>query len=180
MSLFKRKKYLFILLIGVFLVGCSFQPAWVAKNQKTEILWERVDFIEAKTSNEFRLNRYLVSRLGKAIDAELLLTYELFTETKRSALSFDGKAFRIVIHPRPFARGQNVGVRPARHVARRSGPRGRGPRSDARAHQRAAARARAPPRRCACGGRATPARSPSCGRSSDILSISSWYVSLFL
>jgi hypothetical protein len=36
--------------------------------------------------------------LGKAIDAELLLTYELFTETKRSALSFDGKAFRIVIH----------------------------------------------------------------------------------
>ena len=52
MSLFKKKKYLFTLLIGVFLVGCSFQPAWVAKNQKAEILWERVDFIEAKTSNK--------------------------------------------------------------------------------------------------------------------------------
>ena len=98
MSLFKKDKYLFALLIGVFLVGCSFQPAWAPKNQKAKILWERVDFKEAKTSNEFRLNRYLVSRLGKAIDAELLLTYELFTETKRSALSFDGKAFRIVIH----------------------------------------------------------------------------------
>ena len=98
MSLFKKDKYLFALLIGVFLVGCSFQPAWVSKNQKAKILWERIDFKEAKTSNEFRLNRHLVSRLGKAIDAELLLTYELFTETKRSALSFDGKAFRILIH----------------------------------------------------------------------------------
>jgi hypothetical protein len=36
--------------------------------------------------------------LGKAADAELFLKYELFTETKRSALSFDGKAFRIRIH----------------------------------------------------------------------------------
>ena len=98
MSLFKKDKYLFALLIGVFLVGCSFQPAWVSKNQKAKILWERIDFKEAKNSNEFRLNRHLVSRLGKAIDAELLLTYELFTETKRSALSFDGKAFRILIH----------------------------------------------------------------------------------
>jgi LPS-assembly lipoprotein len=98
MSLFKKKKYLFNLLIGVFLVGCSFQPAWVSKNQKAKILWERIDFKEAKNSNEFRLNRHLVSRLGKAIDAELLLKYELFTETKRSALSFDGKAFRILIH----------------------------------------------------------------------------------
>ena len=70
MLLFKKKKYLFTLLICVFLVGCSFQPAWVAKNQKAEILWERVDFIEAKTSNEFLLNRYLASRLGKATDAE--------------------------------------------------------------------------------------------------------------
>ena len=98
MSLFKKKQYLFTLLISVFLVGCSFQPAWVAKNQKAEILWERVDFKEAKTSNEFRLNRYLASRLGKAADAELFLKYELFTEAKRSALSFDGKAFRIRIH----------------------------------------------------------------------------------
>jgi LPS-assembly lipoprotein len=62
------------------------------------MLWERIDFKEAKTSNEFRLNRYLASRLGKSDDAELLLKYELFTETKRSALSFDGKAFRIRIH----------------------------------------------------------------------------------
>lgn len=98
MSLFKKDKYLFALLIGVFLVGCSFQPAWVPKNQKAKILWERVDFKEAKTSNEFRLNRYLASRLGKASDAELFLKYELFTETKRSAFSFDGKAFRIRIH----------------------------------------------------------------------------------
>ena len=79
-------------------MGCSFQPAWVPTNQKAKILWERVDFKEAKTSNEFRLNRYLISRLGEAADAELLLKYELFTETKRSALSFDGKAFRIRIH----------------------------------------------------------------------------------
>ena len=98
MSLFKKKKYLFSILIGVFLVGCSFQPAWVPKNQKAKILWERVDFNEAKNSNEYRLNRYLVSRLGKAADAELFLKYELFTDTKRSALSFDGKAFRIRIH----------------------------------------------------------------------------------
>ena len=98
MSLFKKKKYLFTILIGVFLLGCSFQPAWVPKNQKAKILWERVDFNEAKTSNEFRLNHYLASRLGKAADAELFLKYELFTETKRSALSFDGKAFRIRIH----------------------------------------------------------------------------------
>lgn len=79
-------------------MGCSFQPAWVTENQKTKILWERIDFKEAKTTNEFRLNHYLESRLGKADDAELFLKYELFTESKRSALSFDGKAFRIRIH----------------------------------------------------------------------------------
>ena len=98
MSLFRKKKYFFTLLIGVFLVDCSFQPAWVAKNQKAKILWTQIDFKEAKTRNEFHLNRHLVSRLGKANDAELFLKYELFLETKRSALSFDGKAFRIRIH----------------------------------------------------------------------------------
>jgi LPS-assembly lipoprotein len=98
MSLFNNKKHLFNLLISVFLVGCSFQPAWVAKNQNAKILWQRIDFKEAKTSNEFGLNQYLASRLGKGDDAELFLKYELFTETKRSALSFDGKAYRIRIH----------------------------------------------------------------------------------
>ena len=98
MLLFKKKKYFFTLFLYVFITGCSFEPAWVAKNQKAKMLWERVDFKEAKTSNEFRLNRYLASRLGKSDDPELLLKYELFTETKRSALSFDGKAFRIRIY----------------------------------------------------------------------------------
>jgi len=79
-------------------VSCSFEPAWVAGDNKAKILWQKVDLKEPKTSNEFRLNRYLISRIGDAEDAEFFLKYELFTETKRTALSFDGKAYRIRIH----------------------------------------------------------------------------------
>ena len=98
MLLFDKKKYLFALLLGVFVAACSFEPAWMAKDQKAKILWQNIDLKEPKTSNEFHLNRHLASRLGKAEDSELFLKYELFTETKRAALSFDGKANRIRIH----------------------------------------------------------------------------------
>ena len=97
MLLFNKQKYLHGLLFGVFIASCSFEPAWIAKDNKTKILWQRVDIKEPITSNEFRLNRYLASRIGDAKDAEFSLEYELFTETKRTALSFDGKAYRIRI-----------------------------------------------------------------------------------
>ena len=70
----------------------------MAGNNTSKILWQKIDLKEPKTSNEFRLNRYLVSRVGDAKDAKFLLKYELFTDTKRTALSFDGKAYRIRIH----------------------------------------------------------------------------------
>ena len=98
MLLFDKKRYLFALLLSIFVAACSFEPAWISKNQKAKIFWRNVDLKEPKTSNEFRLNRHLASRLGKAHDSELLLKYELFTDTKRAALSFDGKAYRIRIH----------------------------------------------------------------------------------
>ena len=98
MLLFDKKKYLFALLLGVFITACSFEPAWMAQDQKVKILWQKVDIENPKTSNEFHLNRHLASRLGNAKDSKLFLKYELFTETKRTALSFDGKAYRIRIH----------------------------------------------------------------------------------
>ena len=98
MLLFDKKKYIFPLLISIFISSCSFEPAWIAGNNKAKTLWQKVDLKESKTSNEFRLNRYLVSRFGDAEDAEFLLKYQLFTETKRTAFSFDGKAYRIRIH----------------------------------------------------------------------------------
>ena len=97
MLLFDKKKYIFALLLSVSIVGCSFEPAWVAGNNKAKIFWQKIDLKEPKTSSEFRLNRYLVSRVGDAKDAEFFLEYELSTETKRTALSFDGKAYRIRI-----------------------------------------------------------------------------------
>ncbi len=97
MLLFNKQKYLLALLFGVFIASCSFEPAWIAKDNKTKLLWQRVDIKEPITSNEFRLNRYLTSRIGDAMDAEFFLEYELSTETKRTALSFDGKAYRIRI-----------------------------------------------------------------------------------
>ena len=97
MLLFDKKKYIFSLLLSVFIASCSFEPAWIAGNNKAKIFWQKIDLKEPKTSNEFRLNRYLVSRFGDAEDAEFFLEYELFTETKRTALSFDGKAYRIRI-----------------------------------------------------------------------------------
>ena len=97
MLLFDKKKYIFSILLSVFLVGCSFEPAWIAGNNKAKMFWQKIELNEPKTSNEFRLNRYLVSRVGDAKDAEFFLKYELFTETKRTALSFDGKAYRIRI-----------------------------------------------------------------------------------
>ena len=98
MLLFDKKKYIFCFLLSIFIASCSFEPAWVAGDNKAKILWQKVDLKEPKTSNEFRLNRYLISRIGDAEDAEFFLKYELFTETKRTALSFDGKAYRIRIH----------------------------------------------------------------------------------
>ena len=97
MLLFNKQKNLFVLLFGMFIASCSFEPAWIAKDNKIKNLWQRVDIKEPTTSNEFRLNRYLASRIGLARDAEFFLEYELFTETKRTALSFDGKAYRIRI-----------------------------------------------------------------------------------
>ena len=97
MLLFNKQNYLLALLFGVFIASCAFEPAWIAKDNKIKILWQRVDLREPITSNEFRLNRYLASRIGDAEDAEFFLEYELFTETKRTALSFDGKANRIRI-----------------------------------------------------------------------------------
>ena len=97
MLLFNKQNYLLALLFGVFIASCAFEPAWIAKDNKIKILWQRVDLREPITSNEFRLNRYLASRIGDAEDAEFFLEYELFTETKRTALSFDGKAYRIRI-----------------------------------------------------------------------------------
>ena len=97
MLLFNKQKYLFALLFGLFTASCSFEPAWIAKDNKSKILWQRVDIKEPITSNEDRLNRYLASRVGDAEDAEFFLEYELFTKTKRTALSFDGKAYRIRI-----------------------------------------------------------------------------------
>ena len=98
MLLFDKKKYIFSILLSVFIVGCSFEPAWIAGNNKAKIFWQKIDLKEPKTINEFHLNRYLVSRVGGAEDAEFFLKYELFTKTKRTALSFDGKAYRIRIH----------------------------------------------------------------------------------
>ena len=98
MLLFDKKKYLFALLLGVFVAACSFEPAWMAQDQKAKILWQKIDIKKPKTSNEFHLNRHLAARLGNAKDSKLFLKYELFTETKRTALSFDGKAYRIRIH----------------------------------------------------------------------------------
>tara|TARA_B100000902_G_scaffold36219_1_gene43344 strand:- start:73 stop:576 length:504 start_codon:yes stop_codon:yes gene_type:complete len=98
MLLFDKKKYIFSLLLSIFISSCSLEPAWMAGNNKSKILWQKIDLKEPKTSNEFRLNRYLVSRVGDAKDAKFLLKYELFTDTKRTALSFDGKAYRIRIH----------------------------------------------------------------------------------
>ena len=97
MLLFDKQKYLLALLFSLFIASCSFEPAWIAKDNKIKIIWQRVDLREPITSNEFRLNRYLASRIGDAKDAEFSLEYELFTETKRTALSFDGKAYRIRI-----------------------------------------------------------------------------------
>ena len=98
MLLFDKKKYIFPILLSIFIAGCSFEPAWIAGNNKAKIFWQKIDLKEPKTSNEFHLNRYLVSRVGGAEDAEFLLKYELFTNTRRTALSFDGKAYRIRIH----------------------------------------------------------------------------------
>ena len=97
MLLFDKKQYIFSILLSVFIAGCSFEPAWIARNNKAKIFSKKIELNEPKTSNEFRLNRYLVSRFGDARDAEFFLKYELFTETKRTALSFDGKAYRIRI-----------------------------------------------------------------------------------
>ena len=97
MLLFNKQNYLLALLFGVFIASCAFEPAWIAEDNKIKILWQRVHIKEPITSNEFRLNRYLASRIGHAKDAEFFLEYELSTETKRTALSFDGKAYRIRI-----------------------------------------------------------------------------------
>ena len=97
MLLFNQQKYLLALLLSAFIASCSFEPAWITKDNKIKILWQRVDIKDPTTSNEFRLNRYLASRIGDAEDAEFFLEYELSTETKRTALSFDGKAYRIRI-----------------------------------------------------------------------------------
>ena len=97
MLLFDKQKYLLALLFSLFIASCSFEPAWIAEDNKTKILWQRVHIKEPITNNEFRLNRYLESRIGHAKDAEFFLEYELSTETKRTALSFDGKAYRIRI-----------------------------------------------------------------------------------
>ena len=97
MLLFNQQKYLLALLLSAFIASCSFEPAWITKDNKIKILWQRVDIKDPTTSNEFRLNRYLASRIGDANDTDFFLEYELFTETKRTALSFDGKAYRIRI-----------------------------------------------------------------------------------
>ena len=98
MLLFNKKKYIFFLLFSMLVASCSFEPAWVAGHNKAKILWMKIDLKEPETSNEFRLNRYLVSRVGDAKDGEFFLKYELYTETKRTALSFDGKSYRIRIY----------------------------------------------------------------------------------
>ena len=97
MLLFNKQKYLLSLLFGLFIASCSFEPAWIAKDNKTKILWQKVSLKEPSTNSEFSFNRYLTSRIGAAKDAEFFLDYEIFTETKRTALSFDGKAYRIRI-----------------------------------------------------------------------------------
>ena len=97
MLLFNKKKYLLALLVNIFTASCSFEPAWIAKDNKIKTIWQRVDIKEPITNNEFHLNRYLVSRIGYAKDAKFFLEYELSTESKRTALSFDGKSYRIRI-----------------------------------------------------------------------------------
>ena len=70
---FDKKKYIFSLLLSVFIAGCSFEPAWIAGNNKAKIFWQKIDLKEPKTISEFHLNRYLVSRVGEAEDEEFFL-----------------------------------------------------------------------------------------------------------
>ena len=43
MLLFNKQNYLLALLFGVFIASCAFEPAWIAKDNKIKILWQRVD-----------------------------------------------------------------------------------------------------------------------------------------
>ncbi len=98
MLLFNKQNYLLALLFGVFIASCAFEPAWIAEDNKIKILWQRVALRESTTSKEFRLNRYLASRIGGAEDAEFFLEYELFTETKRNRIRILGEVKFSLIH----------------------------------------------------------------------------------
>ena len=91
MLLFNKQNYLLTLLFGVFIASCAFEPAWIAKDNKIKILWQRVDLREPITSNEFRFKPLFSVKDWGCQGCRVFLEYELFTETKRTALSFDGR-----------------------------------------------------------------------------------------
>ena len=78
MLLFNKRKYLLALLFGVFIANCAFEPAWIAKDDKPNILWQKVELNKPKTDNDFHLTRHLASRIGETKDTELFLNYELY------------------------------------------------------------------------------------------------------
>ena len=50
MLLFDKNKYVFSVLVGILIASCSFEPAWIAGNNKAKIFWQKIDLKEPKTT----------------------------------------------------------------------------------------------------------------------------------
>ena len=78
------------------LAGCGFQPAYETAGMRG--LYGQISYAEPTNKNMFHLRQQLEQRLGPSETDLYRLDYSVDTRTERTAVAFDGQAFRQQIH----------------------------------------------------------------------------------
>lgn len=78
------------------LAGCGFQPAYDTQGMRG--LYGQISYSEPTDKNMFHLRQQLEQRLGRSGTGLYRLDYSVDTRTERTAVAFDGQAFRQQIH----------------------------------------------------------------------------------
>ncbi len=78
------------------LAGCGFQPAYDTQGMRG--LYGQITYSDPTDHNMFQLRQQLEQRLGPSGNTAFRLDYAVTTRTERTAVAFDGQAFRQQIH----------------------------------------------------------------------------------
>lgn len=90
---FNRRLFL---ISAAALAGCGFQPAYDTAGMQS--LYGQISYSDPDTRDMYELRQQLEQRLGPSGSSAFQLDYAVETKTERTAVAFDGQAFRQQLH----------------------------------------------------------------------------------